>query len=42
MDGLDGEDLDTFKARIRDDFAQMVNDGAIDLADVMIDLPDVP
>ena len=36
------EDLVAFKARIRDAFAQMVNDGAIDLVDVMIDLPDVP
>ena len=36
------EDLVAFKARIRDAFAQMINDGAIDLVDVMIDLPDVP
>ena len=42
MDGLDGEELDTFKARTRDAFAQMVNDGAIELVDVMIDLPVVP
>ena len=42
MEGLDGEDLVAFKARTRDAFAQMVNDGAIDLVDVMIDLPEVP
>ena len=42
MEGLDGEDLDAFKARTRDAFAQMVNDGAIELVDVMIDLPEVP
>lgn len=42
MEGLDGEDLDTFKARTRDAFAQMVNDGDIELVDVMIDLPAVP
>ena len=38
MEGLDGEDLVAFKARTRDAFAQMVNDGAIELVDVMIDL----
>ena len=42
MEGLEGEDLVAFKARTRDAFAQMVNDGAIDLVDVMIDLPAVP
>jgi hypothetical protein len=42
MEGLEGEDLVAFKARTRDAFAQMVNDGDIDLVDVMIDLPAVP